>query len=142
MPRYFVAVPLPAETTELLTAVQPASTTGMRLVGREEFHLTLHFLGEVPQQQDAVLRAALARVGKNAFSINLQGVGRFPPDGEPRVLWAGVEKSPALLDLHDSVGAVLTDAIGYRPEARPYSPHVTLAYLDLPVSPEWIERYL
>jgi 2'-5' RNA ligase len=142
MPRYFVAVPLPAETTELLAAVQPAGMPGMRLVARQEFHLTLHFLGEVPQQQDEVLRAALARVGKNAFSIDLRGVGRFPADGEPRVLWAGVEKSPALLDLHKSVGAVLTDAIGYRPEARPYSPHVTLAYLDLPVSPEWVERYL
>src|SRR5262249_34128442 len=45
-------------------------------------------------------------------------------------------------DLHNSVGAVLTDAIGYRPEARSYSPHVTLAYLDLPVLPDWIERYL
>jgi 2'-5' RNA ligase len=142
MPRYFVAVPLPSETSELLTAVQPAVLPGLRLIGREEFHLTLHFLGEVPQPQDEVLRAALARVGKNAFSIDLRGVGRFPPGGEPRVLWAGVEKSPALLDLHASVGAVLTDAIGYRPEARPYSPHVTLAYLDLPVPPDWIERYL
>jgi 2'-5' RNA ligase len=142
MPRYFVAVPLPAETAELLAEVQPAVLAGMRLAGRQEFHLTLHFLGDIPQQQDDVLRAALARVGKNAFSINLRGVGRFPPDGEPRVLWAGVEKCPALLDLRESVGAVLTEAIGYRPETRPYSPHVTLAYLDLPVSPEWVERYL
>jgi RNA 2',3'-cyclic 3'-phosphodiesterase len=142
MPRYFVAVPLPAETAELLTAVQPAATAGMRLVPGQEFHLTLHFLGEVLPQQDEVLRAALARVGKNAFAIDLRGVGRFPPDGEPRVLWVGVEKSPTLLDLRASVSAVLTDAVGYRPEARPYSPHVTLAYLDLPVSPAWTERYL
>jgi 2'-5' RNA ligase len=102
----------------------------------------LHFLGEVTPQDDKAIRQALARLEASAFKIIIKGVGRFPPQGEPRVLWAGVEPDPPLLGLRNSIGTALTAAMGFQPEARPYSPHVTLARLDLAVPPAVIEHYL
>jgi 2'-5' RNA ligase len=74
--------------------------------------------------------------------ITIQGVGKFPPQGEPTVLWAGVEGSPSLIALHHSIAAALTEAFGFQPEVRQYSPHVTLALLKIPAPPGAVERFL
>src|SRR5260370_33178183 len=142
MPRYFLAMPLPDEAKDRLVAVQPPAAPGMRLIGRQELHLTLHFLGEIAPQYDELVRKALASVQGTAFTITIRGVGRFPLEGQPQVLWSGVQSSPSLLALHHSIGTVLTDAIGFQPEERPYSPHVTLARLNSPVPAVAMERYL
>ena len=67
---------------------------------------------------------ALAVVKTNAFTIGLSGVGMFPSERHAKVLWAGVELNTDLTALHRSIGLALTDAIGFRPEERPYSPHI------------------
>jgi RNA 2',3'-cyclic 3'-phosphodiesterase len=142
MLRYFVAIPLPDDSRECLLTVQPHSIPGMRLIGRQELHLTLHFLGELtPASKEAVQRT-LAKVKVNAFTITIKGLGVFPTEGQPRVLWSGVERSPPLFALHHALGAALIDAIGFQLEERSYSPHVTLARLNTPALPGAIERYL
>lgn len=142
MPRYFIAIPLPDEARGRLIAVPPPDVPGARLLGREELHLTLHFLGEVDARKLDMVRAALATVKVNAFPIALKGIGKFPPEGQAQVLWVGVEANAALMALHHSIGAALADAIGFRVEKRPYSPHVTLARLNEPAPPEVIHAYL
>jgi RNA 2',3'-cyclic 3'-phosphodiesterase len=142
MPRFFIAIPIPDEARGRLIAVQPPAVPGMRILPREGFHLTLHFLGEVaPHDLDAV-RSALAMVKKAPFSIALKGIGQFPSERHAKVLWAGVEANADLTELHRAIGAALTDTIGFRPEERPYSPHVTLARLDEPAPGGFIEQYL
>jgi len=142
MPRFFVAIPLPDDAKNCLIAAQPPVIPGMRVLGREELHLTLHFLGEIAPHHVGVVGNALANVRMNAFAITISGVGRFPPEGEAQVLWAGVEASTALIELHRAIGTVLAEAIGFRPEERPYSPHVTLARLNSPAPPDLVEMYL
>jgi 2'-5' RNA ligase len=142
MPRHFVAIPLPDEARECLIAVQPPAIPGMRLVGRDELHLTLHFLRELTGQELDAVREALATVRIDAFTISINGIGKFLREGRPQVLWAGVEVNDDLTALHRSIGTVLADAIGFAPEERPYSPHVTLARLNAPIPPDSIERYL
>ena len=142
MPSYFLVIPLPDEVKGRLVAVQPPALPGMRLVGRGEMHLTLYSLGELAPRYDEAIRKALASVKANAFTITISGVGRFQLEGEPQVLWAGIESSPPLLALHRSIGAVLTDAIGFQPEELPYAPHITLARLNAPAPPHFVERYL
>ena len=66
----------------------------------------------------------------------------FPSERHAKVLWAGVEAKADLIVLHRAIGRALTDAIGFRPEERPYSPHITLARLDEPAPPDVIDRYL
>ena len=133
MPRYFIALPLPDEARDRLVAVQPPAVSGMRILARDELHLTLHFLGKVSTHEIDAVRAALAAVRMNAFTIRLSGVGmastcfRGHSERHAKVLWAGVEPNADLTALHCSIGTVLADAIGFQPEDRPYSPHVTLA---------------
>ena len=142
MPSYFLVIPLPDEARDRLVAVQPPILPGMRLVGRQEMHLTLYSLGELSPRYDEAVRKAPTSVKANAITIIISGVGRFQLEGEPQVLWAGVEGNSSLFALHRSIGAALADAIGFHPEEFPYSPHITLAHLNSPAPPDVVERYL
>ncbi|MBV9125468.1 MAG: RNA 2',3'-cyclic phosphodiesterase [Planctomycetes bacterium] len=142
MVRLFVAVELPDEARERLLAMRPANLPSVRLVGRQEMHLTLHFVGEVENDHILVVRRALEKVKTPPFVVDVEGVGRFPEEGVPRVLWAGVRTSRRLLALYRAVGTTLAAAVGYGPEDRPYRPHVTLARLDEAPSQEDVEEYL
>jgi 2'-5' RNA ligase len=81
VPCFFVALLLPEEVKDGLARVQPPLMPGMRLIGRQELHLTLHFLGEVAAEQGDTVRDALAAVRANAFAIKINGLGQFPSEG-------------------------------------------------------------
>ncbi|MGO8746195.1 MAG: RNA 2',3'-cyclic phosphodiesterase [Thermoguttaceae bacterium] len=136
-----MAIPLPESARDRFVAVQPPAVPCLRILGREELHLTLHFLGEVAEQDLDKERTALATVRMNAFAVAINGIGVFQQEGRPQVLWAGVEANKDLIALHRSIGSVLAAAIGFRPEERPYSPHITLARLNGPVPPDVIDYY-
>lgn len=142
MPRYFLAIPLPDEAKQALAAVEAPAIRGVRLAGRTDVHLTLHFLGELSQQARDAACTALAEIRSSRFTTCVRGVGRFPAAGDAQVLWAGVETDPLLLNLHRSIGEALAQSIGFQAEARPYLPHITLARLTVPPPPGAVEDYL
>ena len=132
MPRLFVAVDLPEEHKELLAGLCNG-LPGARWVRDRQFHLTLRFLGNVDGPTATIVSDALHGVRADPFELSLQGVGHFPPRGPPRVLWAGVEPSEELDELHRQVVRVLRRA-GLPPEERKFAAHVTLArLLDSPL---------
>src|SRR5262249_21131229 len=71
MLRFFLALTLPDEAKDRLVAVQPPPGAGMRVLGRDELHLTLHFLGELTPQHEEVLHKALPEMKANAFTISI-----------------------------------------------------------------------
>jgi 2'-5' RNA ligase len=101
---------------------------GARWLEPDELHMTVRFIGEVDGLAFDDVLAALDDVRLAPFALALCGVGHFPPRGEPRVLWAGLERSDALRSLHDRVESVLVRA-GVEPERRKFAPHVSLARL-------------
>jgi len=141
--RLFVAIPFSAGVRRgLLTAVESLRTQALsaqRRSGRsapgpsftqaENLHLTLAFIGETERVDEA--RAALADTVLPArFSITVAGSGRF---GE--LFWAGIEDCPALSVLADNVRDALLRH-GFRPDDKPFRPHITLARrLTLPSPP-------
>jgi 2'-5' RNA ligase len=132
MPRLFVALDLPGEQKDQLLALCNG-LPGARWARDRQFHLSLCFLGETDGPTFQRVRDALHGVRSDPFELALSGVGHFPPRGAPRVLWAGIESCPELLDLHAHVVRVLRRA-GIAPEERRYAPHVTLARLrDTPL---------
>ncbi len=101
-----------------------ALESGARRVPGANLHLTLHFIGNVYFEQMDCLQAAARTVNASAFDLTLDVQGLFK---KPRVAWLGCDNPPAALgDLHRQLGKRL-QACDYRPEARPYHPHVTVA---------------
>lgn len=121
--KLFVAAELPADTVAVLIGLQPLPAAGVRLPAADQIHLTLHFIGESDLERMA---GVLASVRVPPFSLKLEGVGRFESQDGATTLWAGVTMNDGLRSLHQAVAAALSRE-GFRPEARPYTPHVTLA---------------
>ena len=102
----------------------------IRWVRLENLHLTIEFFGETEEARIPELRQALgaAAEGMPSFRMRLGKPGVFGPPRHPRVLWLGVE-SEGLVALHGRVEESLR-AAGWRPESRPFSPHLTLGRMD------------
>ncbi|HZR82157.1 MAG TPA: RNA 2',3'-cyclic phosphodiesterase [Candidatus Binatia bacterium] len=127
MIRLFVSIELPDDVKEALRRVC-CDVPGARWLEPDEMHLTLRFIGEVDGLVFHDIADALDDVRGEPFPLEVRGVGHFPPRGEPHVLWAGIEKSDALVDLRNRVEAAVVRA-GVAPEGRKFSPHLTLARL-------------
>ena len=132
--RSFVAIELPREATDYLAATQVRLQDmdrgrAARWVHPESIHLTLKFLGEVPETRMASIYDAVHRgcLEHTPFSVTLVGLGCFPNTRRPRVVWAGVrEASGALERLQEDLDRHLV-SLGFPPETRAFRPHLTLA---------------
>jgi 2'-5' RNA ligase len=78
------------------------------------------------------IRAVLGEVGSGGdVELRFRGVGFFPNEKRPRVLWAGIAASPNLAPLAAEIDARL-EKLGIARETREYAPHLTLARFDPP----------
>lgn len=138
MPRLFVAADLPRTSIASLVQIQPPQAAGIRLAAPSQMHLTLHFLGEADLDP---IRTALLSVVATAFSIDFKGVGQFPSFGGGMILWAGIQQCDGLIRLHAAVADALS-AVGFQPEERPYTPHITLARCKTRQASADVRRFL
>ncbi|HTT71839.1 MAG TPA: RNA 2',3'-cyclic phosphodiesterase [Anaeromyxobacteraceae bacterium] len=100
----------------------------VRWVDLDKVHLTLQFLGAVPEERLPAVRATVEAAAEGAAPLHLEvrGAGAFPNARRARVLWAGVEgELSALGELVLALGRGLAP-LGFPPEERAYSPHLTL----------------
>jgi 2'-5' RNA ligase len=139
MLRLFIAIALPEMLRQRLAGLC-AGLPGARWVAPENMHLTLRFVGEVGLEQARDIDAALAAVSAPKFDLRLDGVGIFGKPRAARAVWVGACRSDALLRLQRKVEVAVARS-GAGPEARKFSPHVTLARLR-GVSPTRLERYV
>jgi 2'-5' RNA ligase len=123
--RLFVAIPLPDDVRARLVSL----CSGVRdahWVRPENLHLTLRFIGEVPEPELDDIADALGRLRARQFPMTVSGVGHFESRRQVRALWAGIEPSAALIDLQARIESALVRT-GLAPEGRRFSPHITLA---------------
>lgn len=123
MAKLFVAADLPEDAVAALVRLQPPPAHGVRLPAADQTHLTLHYVGEADLERTG---SALAAVDVAPVSLDFEGVGRFDSADSAVTLWAGVKPGKELLGLHSAVAEALS-GVGFRPESRPYTPHVTIA---------------
>jgi 2'-5' RNA ligase len=86
-------------------------------------------LGEVAPALLDDLHRALAGVRCEPFAMKFRGLGHFPPRGQPRVVWAGIEPDEALERLQQRVDKAV-HRVRIATEKRKWMPHVTLARLQ------------
>ena len=130
--RAFVAIDLPAPARDLLERAladfleADASWRGEKAVAARLFHVTLAFLGAVPDPvvPDLVERLRLAAALATPFRLRLDGVRAVPSLGRARMLWATLSGddggAPALAQ-------ALARAAGLPEDGRRFHAHVTLA---------------
>lgn len=130
--RLFVAADLPDDVRARLGAAQAALAAlplEVRWTRPEGIHLTLAFLGGVPEERVEQVRGALRDAECRwmaPLALAARGVGVFPDRGRPRVIWAGVTGDvEAAGRVKRAVDAALA-TVGMAPEARPFHPHLTL----------------
>ncbi len=123
--RLFVAFqfspPIKDELAEIVRKIQRYAVQG-RFTRRENFHLTVVFIGET-SDVDAVKRA-LDRVEAEKFTLQINGLGKFRREGGD-ILWLGIDKNPALTNIHRQVYDNLVRE-GFKLEKRAFKPHLTL----------------
>lgn len=137
--RVFCAINLPIEVREKVVA----QSISLRKARPEAYaswskpdniHVTIKFLGDIPQSRVGSLStaAALASGGLESFPISVQGSGVFPTRGRPRALWIGIADLEGKLgELYHRLEEECAEA-GFSKEARAFHPHLTLARLRKP----------
>ncbi len=85
-----------------------------RWVKPDAMHLTLKFLGELPEDKVGSVKAILVSIAgaRRPFPLRLKGTGTFPPGGgtRARILWAGIEEAPGLMELQAALESELEKA--------------------------------
>ncbi|MHC1624900.1 MAG: RNA 2',3'-cyclic phosphodiesterase [Methermicoccaceae archaeon] len=128
--RLFVAVQLPAiirERIEELEELLPSK--GLKKVDPALAHMTLKFLGEVPDRQIDEVIDALRSVKLPPFNAVVKGVGTFPSKKNIRVLWVGC--TGEFFSLAKQVEDTL-EVVGFSRERKAFHPHITIARVKHP----------
>jgi 2'-5' RNA ligase len=139
--RCFIAIDLPTDLKEVLAGIQqqlngwPAK---VKWVEKHNLHLTLKFLGDIDALKVDEINKQLEIIGTNtkAFDVCLNGLGAFPSTRNPKVIWAGVKTTGNNLSSLWSAVEKGMLSLGFSPEAKPFSPHLTLGRVkdQMPVS--------
>ena len=126
MPRLFTGIEIPAGIGEALDMLR-GGLPGARWIDRENYHVTLRFIGDVDDVAAQEAAYVLGQVRRPAFDLHFDGLAAFG-GRKPRAVVANVAAEQALMDLQAEQERLMR-RIGLEPEPRKYTPHVTLARL-------------
>ena len=129
--RSFVSIPVPGVVTsaaaKIIKKLKPLDS-GIKWVPLDNFHLTLKFLGEVDNVEIPAVCKAIRRVTDQIepFELRFVGTGGFPNADKPRILFIGVgDPTGQLVRMVGDMEKEFAD-LGFKPEPRDYTPHLTL----------------
>ena len=128
--RVFIAIKVPEAIKEEISELQrDLDAQNVRWVAPKNIHLTLKFLGEVPDGQiEAIADAMKSSLPEiKPFNISFEEeVDGFPNLNRPRVLWIGVKQGKVeLIELMQKLNRELS-SLGFVAETRKSVPHLTI----------------
>lgn len=129
--RSFISIdvedPLILDRIERIKETLLSTGAYMKPVEKENIHLTLRFLGEIPVALIDEIYKVLLNVKAKPFEIEIKGLGAFPRTSNPRVIWVGVVKGvEELKNIHKQIESGLRK-LGIRPDTKGFEPHITIA---------------
>lgn len=133
--RTFIAIEIgsPAREVMLRLIKQLAGElNGVRWTQPDQLHLTLKFIGDIDNRTlpEICNQMRAACMGVDAFSASLRGLGAFPKNKPPRVLWVGFKDGIEPLTLINHRLETLLVGSGVPSEGRAYAPHLTLGRIN------------
>lgn len=129
--RAFIAVEIPLALREAVckatAPLQKEIGSSVRWVPMENMHLTLKFLGDVSPANVEMLSQMLRAEAElfQCFDLQLNGLGSFPNQKRPRVLYIGIQAPATLEALQRGIDSA-SRRLGYESEERGFSPHLTI----------------
>jgi RNA 2',3'-cyclic 3'-phosphodiesterase len=132
--RAFVAVELPERVLASLARIQGdlrghlgQASSAVRWTRPEGLHITLQFLGDIPAAMVDAIGEALgsAVADEHVTRLAIGGLGVFPNEKRPRILWVGLEGDVAGLNGIANAVARALKPLGYSPD-KAFKPHITL----------------
>ncbi len=140
--RSFIAVELPENLKKELIRFEDDLRKKVpdcaRWVNPDGIHLTLKFLGNIRPEKVEEIRRAIEESCRNTlpFELKVTEIGVFPSLRRIQVIWIGVSGDlDRLVELQKSIDANLK-RLGFTPETRPFTPHLTIARIRESASPE------
>jgi 2'-5' RNA ligase len=135
--RSFIAIETPPEVkVDIAKVLEGLRTTNadVRWESIEKFHITLKFLGNVdePRLNSLADRLEEALVAFAPFNMTYQGVGCFPNQHHPRVIWIGAENEDGSLIKIQETAEKVAEGMGLQREERQFHPHITIGRVKGP----------
>jgi 2'-5' RNA ligase len=143
--RCFVAIELPEEIKAGLSRLQAklkSSQFSVKWVDPYSIHMTLKFLGNVNADMTSQITEATSEAaqGVSPFRLEIKDLGVFPNPRRVQVVWVGISgEVEKLLQLQRGIESSL-ERLGFTPEARAFTPHLTLARVRDQASPDERQR--
>ncbi len=145
--RLFIAIELPEGIkAELAQVQQRLKDAGVDAswTRPEGMHVTLKFLGEIPEAKVPALREGIRSVaqGTGSFALGVEGAGAFPEPKNARVVWIGLSGDvERLRGLQEAIEDAMTRC-GLKREARAFTPHLTLGRIkDIRSRDRWLTAF-
>ncbi len=145
--RCFIAIELPDEIKTGLVQIQSQLKSGdqpwVKWVDPYSIHLTLKFLGNVAVDRIGEITGAMGEAvqGASPFHLQVKDLGVFPNLRRVQVAWVGLSgEVDKLVQLQQRIESNLA-GLGFAPEPRRFTPHLTLARLRDRASPDERQRF-
>jgi RNA 2',3'-cyclic 3'-phosphodiesterase len=127
----FVAIELEHAVKRSLTRIADGLgplRKSVRWIGPDQLHVTLKFLGDVPDEDAGGIGDACAAAAAECepFEFAIDICGCFPREGDVRIVWGGAQHLPDALSACAARCEDAFAAIGFSRESRPFKPHVTV----------------
>src|SRR5205809_6294220 len=126
MPRLFTGLEIPREIAQSLSMLR-GGLPGARWIDPENYHITLRFIGDIDDRLAHDIAQLLDGVRRRSFDVRFGGLTIFG-GRKPRAIVVGVEPVQPLVQLQSELERLM-QPLGLEPEARKFTPHVTLAAL-------------
>lgn len=140
----FIALPADIRGIDGVRDELAKSVRALNIVNRENYHITIKFLGNTDQSMCDALIAALDRSARpRKVECVTRGPGCFPGMANPSVIWAGMQCDRELIEKLFTFAENAAVEAGFAPEQRKFIPHLTLARVKRGATvPDSLKQYI
>ncbi len=99
----------------------------LKLVEPQNIHATLRFLGDIPMGMVDKVYEVMKTVAFTPFEVEIRGLGAFPNLQHINVIWTGITRGAIeLRDIFNQLEPKIRQ-LGFPPDSKGFSPHITIA---------------